>query len=71
MTSPDDAVLPAAEPPGTGDDGIDPVEEARERVMAALSDVDDVANRPPGEQVAAYTAAHQTLQATLAGIDDH
>jgi len=71
VTSPDDAVLPAAEPPGTGDDGIDPVEEARERVMAALSDVDDVASRPPGEQVSAYTAAHQTLQATLAGIDDH
>ncbi len=39
--------------------------------MAALSDIDDVSGWPPADQVAAYTAAHRTLQATLARIDDH
>lgn len=51
--------------------GSDPVETAREEIMAALSDIDDVSGWPPADQVAAYTAAHRTLQATLARIDDH
>lgn len=51
--------------------GTDPVDAARQQVMAVLSDVDDASGRPPEDQVAAFAAAHRTLQATLAGLDEH
>jgi hypothetical protein len=71
VTSPHDVPEPPEDPAAGADAGADPVETARQQVMAVLSDVDDASGRPPGEQVAAYTAAHRTLQATLAGIDEH
>ena len=51
-----------------GDAGVD---EVAAQVGAALGELDVVAGWPPDDQVAAFTAAHQTLQATLARIDDH
>lgn len=66
---PDPAPHAGGEPRPGG--GPDPVEAAREEIMAALSDIDDVSGWPPADQVAAYTAAHRTLQATLGRIDDH
>ncbi len=65
----------ASRPPDGGEPrpegGREPVEAAREEIMAALSDIDDASGWPPADQVAAYAAAHRTLQATLARIDDH
>jgi hypothetical protein len=49
----------------------DPVAEAQARVSAAVDELDAVADWPPADQVAAFTSAHQALQATLAGIDGH
>jgi len=49
------------------DDDMD--EAAKARLAAALAEVDARFGRPPAEQVAAFTEAHQTLQATLARID--
>jgi hypothetical protein len=71
VTAPHDVPEPAEGRPPATDAGSDPVEVARQQVMAVLSDVDDVSGRPPAEQVPAYTAAHRTLQATLAGLDEH
>ena len=57
------------------DAGANPVaddpEQANEQVAAALAELDAAAEWPPADQVAAFTAAHETLQATLARIDDH
>ncbi|HZD97970.1 MAG TPA: hypothetical protein VE132_07385 [Micromonosporaceae bacterium] len=61
-----DAVDPVRSEP----DADDP-EAANEHVAAALAELDAAADRPPSDQVAAFTAAHETLQATLARIDDH
>jgi hypothetical protein len=49
----------------------DDPEEANGQVAAALAELDAAADWPPADQVAAFTAAHETLQATLARIDDH
>ena len=55
---------------GAGSVADDP-EQANEQVAAALAELDAAAEWPPADQVAAFTAAHETLQATLARIDDH
>jgi hypothetical protein len=61
----DPAEEPAVEVPArvqdalTGHDGVD----------GALGALTDVADRPPGEQIEAYEAAHRTLQETLRGIE--
>ncbi len=71
-----DAVDPARSEPDADDpvrsepDADDP-EAAKEQVAAALAELDAAADWPPSDQVAAFTAAHETLQATLARIDDH
>ncbi len=49
----------------------DDPEQANGQVAAALAELDAAAGWPPADQVAAFTAAHETLQATLARIDDH
>jgi len=49
------------------DDEMD--EAAKAKLTAALAEIDAHFGRPPAEQVAAFTEAHQTLQATLARID--
>ena len=49
----------------------DDPEQASGQVAAALAELDAAAEWPPADQVAAFTAAHETLQATLARIDDH
>jgi hypothetical protein len=52
------------------DDEVAPPDEvATARLAAALARIDEVMGRPPAEQVAAFTEAQQTLQATLARID--
>ena len=59
----------------SGDAGAETVaddpEQANGQVAAALAELDAAADRPPADQVTAFTAAHETLQATLARIDDH
>jgi hypothetical protein len=60
----------AVDPARTEADADDP-ESAKEQVAAALAELDAAADWPPSDQVAAFTAAHETLQATLARIDDH
>jgi hypothetical protein len=59
----------------SGDGGADPVaddpEQADEQVAVALAELDAAADWPPADQVAAFIAAHETLRATLARIDDH
>jgi hypothetical protein len=49
----------------------DDPEHANGPVAAALAELDAAADWPPADQVAAFTAAHEALQATLARIDDH
>ena len=49
----------------------DDPERANGQVAAALAELDAAADWPPEDQVSAFTAAHETLQATLARIDDH
>ena len=49
------------------DDDMD--EAAKAKLTAALAEIDARFGRPPAEQVAAFTEAHQTMQATLARID--
>ena len=39
-------------------------------VQRALAELDRVAELPPGEQLAAYEAAHTALTRTLSTIDD-
>jgi len=56
----------------TGEDPVaDDPDQANGQVAAALAELDAAAGWPPADQVAAFTAAHETLQATLARIDDH
>jgi len=56
----------------TGEDPVaDDPDQANGQVAAALAELDAAAEWPPADQVAAFTAAHETLQATLARIDDH
>jgi hypothetical protein len=56
--------------PESGERDDDP-EAADGQVTAALAELDAAAGWPPAEQVAAFGTAHETLQATLARIDDH
>jgi hypothetical protein len=49
----------------------DDPEAANGQVAAALAELTAAADRPPADQVEAFAAAHETLQATLARIDDH
>jgi hypothetical protein len=48
----------------------DAVEAARQRVDAAIAELDAVADQPPAAQLPAFAAAHEALRSTLAGIDD-
>jgi hypothetical protein len=51
---------------------VDPaVAEARREVGTALAALADVEDRPAAEQVTAFDEAYETLQATLARIDEH
>ena len=56
--------------PASGAPGDDP-EAADGQVTAALVELDAAAGWPPADQVAVFATAHETLQATLARIDDH
>lgn len=68
----DPADDPAEEPVGgPADEPANEPEAANGQVAAALAELDAAADWPPADQVAAFTAAHETLQATLARIDDH
>ena len=63
---------PAPQPPPTPrleEDGADGEGTGHPAVDAALRSLDDAAHLAPGEQIAAYEAAHQVLQETLASID--
>jgi hypothetical protein len=62
---------PDAGDPARTEPVADDPEAANEHVAAALAELDAAADWPPSDQVAAFTAAHETLQATLARIDDH
>jgi hypothetical protein len=53
--------------PATDQDGE---QSGHAAVDAAVAAVTAAADLPPGEQVAAYEAAHRTLQETLATIDE-
>jgi len=53
---------------GTGEAGTGAAEAS---VAAALAGLEAVRDRPPGDQVAAFAAAQEALQATLARIDEH
>jgi hypothetical protein len=44
--------------------------DAEGRVAAVLADLDAASDLPPADQVAAFETAQETLQATLARIDD-
>ncbi len=74
-TSDDDGDDAAADPVAADPVAADPVaddpERANGQVAAALAELEAAADWPPADQVAAFTAAHETLQATLASIDDH
>jgi hypothetical protein len=59
---------PGAEAAGSAVEGG--AEAAERDVTAALADLDAAGDRPPAEQIPAYTKVHQALQATLARIDD-
>lgn len=61
--------VPAPPPATRTPEGV--TEAAEARVAAALADIDAVADRPPADQVPAFATAQQTLQATLAGIDEN
>ena len=64
---------PVADDPAD-DPAVDPADDpgvANGQVAAALAELDAAADWPPADQVAAFTAAHEALQATLARIDDH
>jgi hypothetical protein len=51
---------------------VDPaVAEARQDVASALAALADAEERPAAEQVSAFDEAYETLQATLARIDEH
>jgi hypothetical protein len=68
----DPADDPAVDP--ADDPAVDPADDpgvANGQVAAALAELDAAADWPPADQVAAFTAAHEALQATLARIDDH
>ena len=58
----------SAPAPGSAAEGG--AEAAERDVTAALADLEAASDRPPAEQIPAYTKVHQTLQATLARIDD-
>jgi hypothetical protein len=66
---------PSGPPPGApaavpvDDDGRDPEDTGHPAVDAALRSLANAARLAPGEQIAAYEAAHQVLQETLASID--
>ncbi|GIF00942.1 hypothetical protein [Paractinoplanes rishiriensis] len=64
---------PAPAAPSQGwdepDDGRDPEDTGHPAVDAALRSLANAARLAPGEQIAAYEAAHQVLQETLASID--
>ena len=51
------------------DDGRDPEDTGHPAVDAVLRSLANAARLAPGEQIAAYEAAHQVLQETLASID--
>jgi hypothetical protein len=51
------------------DDDMD--EAAAARLAEALAQIDAQFGKPPAEQVATYAQAQQTLQSTLARIDDN
>jgi hypothetical protein len=63
---------PVAEPAAVvvdDDDGRDPEDTGHPAVDASLRSLANAAALAPGEQIAAYEAAHQVLQETLASID--
>jgi hypothetical protein len=60
MTSPDERPDAPAEPTRTGHPEVD----------AALDALDRASRLPPAEQIAAFEAAHRTLQEALAAIDE-
>lgn len=66
-TSPGDEPAP---PSAIADPDRDAAESGHPDVDAAVAAVADAADLPPGEQVAAYEAAHRILQETLATIDE-
>lgn len=49
---------------------IDENQTGHERVDAALGALDRTAALPPREQIPEFEAAHQSLQETLASIDE-
>jgi hypothetical protein len=62
----------APEPASTGPVSTGPAEQGgtgHPAVDAALDELAQVAELPPGEQVPAYEAVHRTLSQTLATID--
>jgi hypothetical protein len=70
-----DASRPDVFRPGGASAHAEPVaddpEAANGEVEDALAGLDAAAEWPAADQVAAFTAAYETLQATLARIDDH
>jgi len=69
--APTQAGAGSAPPTPAPESAVEDGAEAAERdVTAALADLDAASDRPPSEQIPAYTKVHQTLQATLARIDD-
>ena len=65
MTGPVEGSGPAANKAGNASD----VETGHPAVDAVLRSLDNAAQLAPAEQIAAYEAAHQVLQETLASID--
>jgi hypothetical protein len=58
-----------AEPEATGAAAGEPGATGHPAVDAALDELAQAAELPPGDQVPAYEAAHRTLSQTLATID--
>ncbi len=65
MTVPEPAPTEPAEPGATGAAGV----TGHPAVDAALDELAQAVELPPGEQVLAYEATHRTLSQTLATID--
>jgi len=61
---------PGPDQPGAGEQPAAGSRTGHPRVDAALEILDRAAGLPPPEQVAAFEAAHRTLQEALAAIDD-
>ena len=67
----DNASAAYGQPAGESEVGAAQTGAAEASVGAALAGLEAVRDRPPADQVDAFTAAHEALQATLARIDEH